>query len=90
MDEAPCSSVVISTTSERFTPRRSTPSSQAILPTPGFSITTNGTLVTEADADFFEEHGFAVTVSLDGYRALAAAAWASIMPSTRSVVPSLR
>lgn len=31
-----------------------------------FSITTNGTLVTEADADFFEEHGFAVTVSLDG------------------------
>ena len=35
----------------------------------GFSITTNGTLVTEADADFFEEHGFAVTVSLDGTRA---------------------
>lgn len=32
----------------------------------GFSITTNGTLLTEADADFFEEHGFAVTVSLDG------------------------
>lgn len=31
-----------------------------------FSITTNGTLVSEADADFFEEHGFAVTVSLDG------------------------
>lgn len=31
-----------------------------------FSITTNGTLVTEADADFFEAHGFAVTVSLDG------------------------
>ncbi|HTN98065.1 MAG TPA: radical SAM protein, partial [Nordella sp.] len=31
-----------------------------------FSITTNGTLVTEADADFFEEHGFAVTISLDG------------------------
>jgi uncharacterized protein len=31
-----------------------------------FSITTNGTLLTEADADFFEEHGFAVTVSLDG------------------------
>lgn len=36
--------------------------------TMGFSITTNGTLVTEEDADFFEEHGFAVTVSLDGPR----------------------
>ncbi|HEY4187666.1 MAG TPA: radical SAM protein [Polyangia bacterium] len=34
----------------------------------GFSITTNGTLLTAADADFFEEHGFAVTVSLDGPR----------------------
>ncbi len=34
-----------------------------------FSITTNGTLLTEADADFFENHGFAVTVSLDGPRA---------------------
>jgi uncharacterized protein len=34
----------------------------------GFSITTNGTLVSAADADFFEEHGFAVTVSLDGPR----------------------
>ena len=33
-----------------------------------FSLTTNGTLVTEADADFFEEFGFAVTVSLDGPR----------------------
>jgi uncharacterized protein len=31
-----------------------------------FSITTNGTLVTAADAEFFEEFGFAVTVSLDG------------------------
>lgn len=31
-----------------------------------FSITTNGTLVTESDAAFFEEFGFAVTVSLDG------------------------
>jgi uncharacterized protein len=31
-----------------------------------FSITTNGTLVTPSDADFFETHGFAVTVSLDG------------------------
>ena len=33
-----------------------------------FSITTNGTLLTEADADFFEAFGFAVTVSLDGPR----------------------
>jgi uncharacterized protein len=31
-----------------------------------FSITTNGTLLGEADAEFFEEFGFAVTVSLDG------------------------
>jgi len=31
-----------------------------------FSITTNGTLIRESDADFFEQHGFAVTVSLDG------------------------
>ena len=33
-----------------------------------FSITTNGTLLTEDDAEFFEEHGFAVTISLDGPR----------------------
>lgn len=33
-----------------------------------FSITTNGTLLTAEDADFFEDHGFAVTVSLDGVR----------------------
>jgi uncharacterized protein len=32
----------------------------------GFSITTNGTLVTPPDSEFFEQHGFAVTVSLDG------------------------
>ena len=31
-----------------------------------FSITTNGTLVTPEDGDFFERHGFAVTISLDG------------------------
>jgi uncharacterized protein len=31
-----------------------------------FSITTNGTRLTSDDADFFEAHGFAVTVSLDG------------------------
>jgi uncharacterized protein len=34
----------------------------------GFSITTNGTLLRPADADFFQEFGFAVTVSLDGPR----------------------
>jgi uncharacterized protein len=33
-----------------------------------FSITTNGTLVTEDDGDFFEEFGFAVTISVDGLR----------------------
>lgn len=32
----------------------------------GFSITTNGTLVTPEDGEFFEQHGFAVTISLDG------------------------
>jgi uncharacterized protein len=31
-----------------------------------FSITTNGTLLTPEDGDFFEQHGFAVTISLDG------------------------
>jgi uncharacterized protein len=30
------------------------------------SITTNGTLVTPDDGRFFEEHGFAVTISMDG------------------------
>ena len=34
----------------------------------GFSITTNGTLVREEDADFFELHKFAVTISLDGLK----------------------
>ncbi|MBK5928400.1 radical SAM/SPASM domain-containing protein [Rhodobaculum claviforme] len=34
----------------------------------GFSITTNGTLLTEDDGAFFEAHGFAVTISLDGDR----------------------
>ena len=32
----------------------------------GFSLTTNGTLLTPEDATFFEQYGFAVTVSLDG------------------------
>jgi len=34
----------------------------------GFSITTNGTLLIDEDAVFFERHSFAVTVSLDGLR----------------------
>jgi len=33
-----------------------------------YSITTNGTLLTEDDALFFETHGFAVTISLDGLK----------------------
>lgn len=33
-----------------------------------FSITTNGTLITEDDANFFEKYGFAVTISLDGLK----------------------
>ena len=33
-----------------------------------FSITTNGTLLTEEDAEFFEAHAFAVTISLDGLK----------------------
>jgi uncharacterized protein len=32
----------------------------------GFSITTNGTLLTLSDGDLFERHGFAVTISVDG------------------------
>ncbi|WP_343745695.1 radical SAM protein [Chitinophaga sp.] len=35
-----------------------------------FSLTTNGTLLKPDDADFFEEHRFAVTVSLDGIGAV--------------------
>lgn len=34
--------------------------------TPQFSITSNGTLINAADADFFAQYGFAVTISLDG------------------------
>ena len=36
----------------------------------GFSITTNGTLLTPDDAAFFEGYGFAVTISLDGVGAI--------------------
>jgi uncharacterized protein len=32
----------------------------------GFSITTNATLLRPDDTEFFERHGFAVTISLDG------------------------
>jgi len=35
-----------------------------------FSITTNGTLLTAEDGEFFERHGFAVTISLDGHGAM--------------------
>jgi uncharacterized protein len=31
-----------------------------------FAVTTNGTLLTPADGQFFERYGFAVTISLDG------------------------
>lgn len=36
----------------------------------GFSLTTNGTLITAEDAEFFAQHNFALTVSLDGGRKL--------------------
>lgn len=52
----------------RDTTRRAAALAAARDVTLGFSITTNGTLLTPADADFFEEFGFAVTVSLDGPR----------------------
>src|SRR5207237_4426145 len=32
----------------------------------GYSITTNGTLLTSEDAEFFEQYGFAVSISIDG------------------------
>jgi len=32
----------------------------------GFSVTTNGTLLTKADLDLLRDHSFAVSVSLDG------------------------
>lgn len=36
----------------------------------GFSLTTNGTLISADDAEFFAQNRFAVTVSLDGGRAV--------------------
>ncbi len=36
----------------------------------GYSLTTNGTLITPHDAEFFARHQFAITVSLDGGRAV--------------------
>jgi uncharacterized protein len=36
----------------------------------GFSVTSNGTLLQESDGDFFEDYGFAVTISLDGVGAV--------------------
>jgi uncharacterized protein len=33
-----------------------------------FALTTNATLLTEADAEFFERYAFAITVSIDGVR----------------------
>lgn len=54
----------------------------------GFSITTNGTLVDDEDAAFFEHHGFAVTVSIDGVGAAhdALRPFKSGRPSYRAVM----
>jgi uncharacterized protein len=53
--------------------RRSTERAAALAAKTGvearFSITTNGTLLTPEDGEFFERYGFAVTVSLDGFGA---------------------
>ena len=55
-----------------------------------FSITTNGTLLTEDDARFFEEHGFAVTVSLDGLRDAARRAAALSKPAAAASTSIMR
>lgn len=52
----------------RAATRRALESAQARDATINFSITTNGTLLTEDDANFFEDHGFAVSISIDGPR----------------------
>jgi uncharacterized protein len=56
----------------RYVVRRATERAAAIASRTGvragFSITTNGTLLTAEDAEFFETYGFAVTISLDGFR----------------------
>jgi uncharacterized protein len=49
----------------QYAHERATRRGQAI----GFSITTNGTLLTPEDCEFFDAFGFAVTISLDGSRA---------------------
>jgi uncharacterized protein len=48
--------------------RRAVELAQARGATINFSITTNGTLLTDDDARFFEDHGFAVGISIDGPR----------------------
>jgi uncharacterized protein len=52
----------------RAATRRALELARACGATINFSITTNGTLLTEDDADFFEDHGFAVSISIDGPR----------------------
>jgi uncharacterized protein len=61
----------------------------------GFSITTNGTLLTPDDGAFFERYGFAVTVSLDGVEAVhdrlrptkaGAGSYARIIANTRPLL----
>jgi uncharacterized protein len=52
----------------RAATRRALELAQARGATINFSITTNGTLLTEDDASFFEDHGFAVSISIDGPR----------------------
>jgi uncharacterized protein len=52
----------------RAAARRALELAQARGATINFSITTNGTLLTEDDARFFEDHGFAVSISIDGTR----------------------
>ncbi len=46
--------------------RRATEYAAERSPLATFSITTNGTLLREDDAEFFEQHAFAVTISIDG------------------------
>jgi uncharacterized protein len=52
----------------RAATRRALELARACGATINFSITTNGTLLTEDDAGFFEDYGFAVSISIDGPR----------------------